>query len=131
MHSNIVAQWATWGPSDCCFSGIHKAFNTMLFYCWVIVTHCRSTLNQHWSTFRVTWTAGHSPHVGLMLLKRLYYWTNFKKTFVNPLTIWALHILKMLHEGQIRRILVAFDLNTTNYLVLYSPWTQSPRCALW
>ena len=36
------------------------------------------------------------------------------------LTIWALRIIKMIHEGLARRILVACDLNTTNHLVLYS-----------
>ena len=30
------------------------------------------------SCYIITWTAGHFPHVGLMLPNRLYYWTNFK-----------------------------------------------------
>ena len=36
------------------------------------------------------------------------------------LTIWALRIIKMKHEDQTRLILVTYDLNTTNHLVLYS-----------
>ena len=36
------------------------------------------------------------------------------------LTIWALRIIKIIHEGQTLRILVACDLNTTNHLVIFS-----------